>query len=109
MTDTDLILDILSKNDYLEAPIFERGRSPYYPIVIDQADGYVKAEHLVAKFLLFPLNNRLKSQSLLCLDGRYVDCLVFETVDKKGNIHEESFYFDISTSYNAIKNRNQYQ
>lgn len=84
---------------------YTKGKSIDDPIVIDLVDGYVRAEYLVAGFLLYPKKNEFTLQSLCFQKGRHYDCLTYEVTEEDGSVHDEHFYFDITVGYNAISGR----
>ena len=101
------IIFVLAKNRMwpVNEITYTKGKSIDDPIVIDLMDGYVRAEYLVAGFLLYPKKNEFTIQSLCFKDDRHYDCLTYEVTEEDGSVHEEHFYFDITVGYNAISGR----
>ncbi len=99
-----LMVYVLLKNGMwpVNESTYTKGKSLDAPIVIDFVDSYVRAEYLVAGFLLHPRQNKFTTQFLLEKDGRHYDQLVYEVKEEDGTIHEEAFYFDITVGYNAL-------
>ena len=102
-----LMIYVLLKNGMwpVNGSTYTKGKSLDDPIVIDLVDGYVKAEYLVASFLLHPRQNEFKMQFLLEKEGKHYDKLLYDVTEEDGSVHEEQFYFDITVGYNAISGR----
>lgn len=102
-----LMVYVLLKNGMwpVNESTYTKGKSIDDPIVIDLVDGYVRAEYLVAGFLLYPKENEFVLQGLYGKDDRHYDCLTYEVTEEDGSVHEEQFFFDITVGYNAISGR----
>ena len=82
---------------------YTKGKSIDDPIVIDLEGVYVRAEYLVAGFLLHPKKNKFTLQCLYNKDDRHLDQLIYEVTEEDGTVHEEEFFFDITAGYKALK------
>ena len=102
-----LMIYVLAKNGMwpVNESTFIKGRSIDDPIVIDLEGVYVRAEYLVAGFLLHPKKNEFKHQFLYGKDDRHFDELLYEVTEEDGTVHEEHFFFDITVGYNALSRR----
>lgn len=99
-----LMIYVLVKNGMwpVNESTYTKGKSIDDPIVIDLEGVHVKAEYLVAGFLLHPKKNKFILQSLYGKDDRHYDKLTYEVTEEDGTVHEEHFFFDITVGYNAL-------
>lgn len=99
-----LMIYVLLKNGMwpVNETTYTKGKSMDDPIVIDIEGVYVRAEYLVAGFLLHPKKNKFTLQSLFNKGDRHYDELTYEVTEEDGTVHMEHFFFDITVGYNAL-------
>ena len=104
----EIMMYILIQNGMLpkNEKTYSKGKTLDDAIVINIRNDYVHQEYEIARYLFFGQgywHYKRISQSLLRVNNRYYDKLVFEVMGDAGVKHEEPLFFDITVGYTGLR------